>query len=221
MNNYFCNKRANPNAFKAAPLQPSLKIDIKPIRVLKKCKDPELHEISLGNSFLRRSFSTTSQKTTFEASSSPTPPPANAIKSKFIDFLNAANCYFEEEQKKPIIFPPCELDFLKENLSVTLKQNTEIDKQIEYLQEEYSKMCFYIEKQKQKKKTFDISIQRLKEVNERLDNDIDQAMSTFKSIKEGLLYSIWNETKTQKLSPAPIKYKPISNRMHRSYSLNK
>jgi hypothetical protein len=82
-------------------------------------------------------------------------------------------------------------------------------------------MCIYIEEQKQKKKTFDTSIQTLKAVNERLDNDIDQAMSTFKSMKEGLLHSIWNETKTQQLCPAPIKYKPISNRMHRSYSLNK
>ncbi|OMJ71799.1 hypothetical protein SteCoe_29891 [Stentor coeruleus] len=220
MNNCFCYKRPTPNTFKAVPLQASLKIDIKPIRVLKKCKVSELREITLGNSFHRRSFSTTSQKTTLEASSSPTPPPTLTIKSKFIDILNAANCYFEEEQKNPITFPPCELDLLNKNLSVTLKKNTELNKTIEDLQKEYNEMCSYIEEQKQKKKTFDVSIQTLKSINERLDNDIAQAMSTFKSIKDSSLHSIWNEARTQKLSPMPIKYKPISNRMHRSYSVN-
>ncbi|OMJ72006.1 hypothetical protein SteCoe_29650 [Stentor coeruleus] len=216
MNNFLSHKRATSNTLTGIPMQPLFKQEIKSIRDKKKLQDPDYPENNSSNSFHRRSFSTLSQKAAFEPSPNPTPPLKTQKESEFLGLLNAASTYFDEIQKNPIDFPPCEFDNLKEQLDKILEENSIINQDIKELQQEYKEMFDILEEQKHNKDSLDKSIQSLKVYNERLELDITQANMMLNSVKNSSVNGfIKDGTGVYQPSPVPIKYKPISNRMHR------
>jgi predicted HicB family RNase H-like nuclease len=222
MTDYLSHKRTVSSTYRPVPLQTLFKPENKFIRDKRDLHNLEPQDNVASDSFHRRSYSTTCQKNAFKSSPNPTPPPKPLKNSEFIGVLNAASIYFEEEQRNPIIFPPCELDFIREKIQNAFDKNSEIQKEIESLQQEYKEMCDYIEEQKQSKETLDKSIQSLKALNLRIDNDIVQASTTLNSIKASTVNSFSTESaRTQPPSPVPIKYKPLSKRMQRNYVNNK
>lgn len=229
MNNFLSHKRAASNALVGNSIQPLFKQETKLLSDKKILLDSDFHENYSSKSiyqshpaFHRRSYSTLTQKPTFELSPNPTPPPKNPKESEFLGLLNAANTYFDETQNNPMDFPPCEFDNLNEQISKILEENSIISQDIKDLQEEYKEMCDYIEDQKHNKDFLDKTMQSLKVYNERLELDITQANMILNSVKNSSANDFLKDgSRVQHPSPMPIIYKPISNRMHRNNTYNR
>lgn len=177
------------------------------------------------------------QETPTTASKSITKTSSKKSKS-FLSLINAAVSYFKQEAQFPIIFPPSEIDILKEQLDFLRSTQKELEKGNSKLAEDCEKHKILLENQSRSKKNLENVIVELKKSNMVLENSLKKINLEIKVEQkrgEDLVFFMSEQEKirsspqnmaveeidrkvkrkhvdNEKPTPKPINYKPLTQR---------
>ena len=135
--------------------------------------------------------------------------------TEFLGLLDAAETYFDEDMMSELVYPPCELDSLTDDLEKIETETQRIIAKTEKLEVNYSKLLDRVEDNIRIQEELDSKTYSLKRYSEQLDNILDETTANLEKIinKANSSSCSKDQLSIPQAFTTQIKYKPISKRI--------